>query len=157
MSEFTIFETLFPPPFLFPVQSAVLSLRSNSSFLFVRAAVPVSDRDTIDAEVLASLGVTQENFRFALGASNPAALRETVVEVPNVTWQDVGGLDKIKQELQELVSYPIEYSAKYTKYGSLNCRVALALMLELKVTKWLPPLRYEPKSRRVVLRTTRNR
>ena len=35
--------------------------------------------------------------------SNPSALRETVVEVPNVTWQDVGGLEEVKRELQELV------------------------------------------------------
>lgn len=35
--------------------------------------------------------------------SNPSALRETVVEVPNVSWDDVGGLDEVKRELQELV------------------------------------------------------
>lgn len=35
--------------------------------------------------------------------SNPSALRETVVEVPNVTWDDIGGLDEVKTELQELV------------------------------------------------------
>ena len=50
------------------------------------------DEDTIDAEVLDSLGVTMENFRFALGTSNPSALRETVVEVPTVKWEDIGGL-----------------------------------------------------------------
>lgn len=35
--------------------------------------------------------------------TNPSALRETVVEVPNVTWEDIGGLDEVKKELQELV------------------------------------------------------
>lgn len=44
------------------------------------------DEDTIDVEVLDSLGVTMDNFRFSLGASNPSALRETAVEVPTVTW-----------------------------------------------------------------------
>lgn len=48
--------------------------------------------DSIDAEVLNSMAVTNENFTTALGISNPSALRETVVEVPNVTWEDVGGL-----------------------------------------------------------------
>ena len=48
------------------------------------------DEDTIDAEVLDALGVTMENFRFALGTSNPSALRETVVEIPTTTWNDVG-------------------------------------------------------------------
>ena len=61
------------------------------------------DEDTIDAEVLDSLGVTMDNFRFALGTSNPSALRETVVEVPTVKWEDIGGLNKVKQESQETV------------------------------------------------------
>jgi len=76
-----------------------------------------SSRDTIDAEVLDSLGVTMENFRFALGVSNPSALRETVVEVPNVKWEDIGGLEKVKQELQETVQYPVEHPEKFLKYG----------------------------------------
>jgi transitional endoplasmic reticulum ATPase len=66
------------------------------------------DEDTVDAEVLDSLGVTLDNFRFALGTSNPSALRETVVEVPTVTWDDVGGLDKVKLE---------EHPEKFLKYG----------------------------------------
>lgn len=41
--------------------------------------------------------------QFAMGHSNPSALRETVVEIPNVSWEDVGGLDEVKRELQELV------------------------------------------------------
>lgn len=75
------------------------------------------DEDTIDAEVLDSLGVTMDNFRFALGTSNPSALRETVVEVPTVTWDDIGGLEKVKQELQETVQYPVEHPEKFLKYG----------------------------------------
>ena len=75
------------------------------------------DEDTIEAEVLDSLGVTMENFRFALGASNPSALRETVVEVPNVKWEDIGGLEKIKDELRETVQYPVEHPEKFVKFG----------------------------------------
>lgn len=75
------------------------------------------EEDTIDAEVLDSLGVTMENFRFALSVSNPSALRETVVEVPNVSWDDIGGLDKVKVELQETIQYPVEYPEKFLKYG----------------------------------------
>lgn len=43
------------------------------------------------------------NVQWALSQSNPSALRETVVEVPNITWDDIGGLDDVKRELQELV------------------------------------------------------
>ncbi|KAK0483122.1 valosin-containing protein, isoform CRA_a [Armillaria luteobubalina] len=74
------------------------------------------DEGTIDAEVLDSLGVTMDNFRFALGTSNPSALRETVVEVPTVTWDDIGGLEKVKQELQETVQYSVDHPEKFIKY-----------------------------------------
>ena len=42
-------------------------------------------------------------LQYALGQSNPSALRETIVEIPNVSWQDIGGLEEVKRELQELV------------------------------------------------------
>lgn len=83
------------------------------------------DEDTIDAEVLDALGVTMDNFRFALGTSNPSALRETVVEVPNVSWDDIGGLDKVKLELQETVQYPVEHPEKFLKYGMSPSRGVL--------------------------------
>lgn len=41
--------------------------------------------------------------QYAMGKSSPSALRETVVEVPNTTWSDIGGLENVKRELQELV------------------------------------------------------
>lgn len=46
--------------------------------------------DTIDAQVLNSMSVTQEHFTSALQCCNPSSLRETVVEVPNVKWDDIG-------------------------------------------------------------------
>ena len=41
--------------------------------------------------------------QYAMGQSNPSALRETFVEVPTVSWEDIGGLEEVKRELQELV------------------------------------------------------
>lgn len=101
------------------VGSDVASLCSEAAMQQIREKMDLIDldEDTIDAEVLDSLGVTMENFRFALGASNPSALRETVVEVPTVTWDDIGGLEKVKQELQETVQYPVEHPEKFLKYG----------------------------------------
>lgn len=75
------------------------------------------EEDTIDAAVLDSMGVTMDHFRAALTTQSPSSLRETVVEVPNVTWADIGGLEKVKQELQELVQYPIEYPDMFAKFG----------------------------------------
>ena len=75
------------------------------------------DDDEIDAEVLDSMAVSQDHFRTALGISNPSALRETAVEVPNVTWDDIGGLEGVKRELQEVVQYPVEFPEKFEKFG----------------------------------------
>jgi len=75
------------------------------------------DDDEIDAEILDSMAVSQEHFRTALGTSNPSALRETVVEVPNVSWDDIGGLEGVKRELQEVVQYPVNFPEKFEKFG----------------------------------------
>lgn len=57
--------------------------------------------------------------------SSPSALRETVVEVPNVTWGDIGGLQNVKRELQELVQYPVEHPDKFLKFGMQPSRGVL--------------------------------
>jgi len=75
------------------------------------------EEETIDAELLAAMAVNQEHFKFALGASNPSSLRETVVEVPNISWADIGGLVDVKNELREMVQYPIEHPEKFEKFG----------------------------------------
>jgi transitional endoplasmic reticulum ATPase len=75
------------------------------------------DADKLDAEVLDSVQITQEHFRHALGVTNPSALRENVVEVPNVSWEDVGGLEDVKRELSETVQYPVEHADKFEKFG----------------------------------------
>ena len=59
--------------------------------------------------------VTQDHFKSAMGATNPSSLRETVVEVPNITWADIGGLVGVKRELRELVQYPVEHPEKFEK------------------------------------------
>ncbi|CAD6570707.1 MAG: AAA ATPase cdc48 [Tremellales sp. Tagirdzhanova-0007] len=101
------------------VGADMASLCSEAAMQQIREKMDLIDldEDTIDAEVLDSLGVTQENFRFALGVNNPSALRETVVEIPTTTWGDIGGLEKVKRELQETVQYPVEHPEKFLKYG----------------------------------------
>jgi len=81
--------------------------------------------ENIDAEVLNSLAVNMENFRFAMGKSTPSAIRETVVETPNVTWDDIGGLESVKRELKELVQYPVEHPEKFLKFGMQPSRGVL--------------------------------
>lgn len=101
------------------VGADIASLCSEAAMQQIREKMDLIDleEEAIDAEVLNSLGVTMENFRFALGNSNPSALRETVVENVNVTWDDIGGLDNIKNELKETVEYPVLHPDQYQKFG----------------------------------------
>ncbi|RKP12994.1 putative CDC48-microsomal protein of CDC48/PAS1/SEC18 family of ATPase [Piptocephalis cylindrospora] len=101
------------------VGADMASLCSEAAMQQIREKMDLIDLEdeSIDAEVLDSLAVTQANFRFALGVNNPSALRETVVEVPTVRWDDIGGLEKVKQELQETVQYPVEHPDKFLKFG----------------------------------------
>jgi transitional endoplasmic reticulum ATPase len=75
------------------------------------------EEETIDAEILDSMAVTQDHFTSAMGSCNPSSLRETVVEVPNVKWDSIGGLENTKRELQEMILYPIEHPEKFEKFG----------------------------------------
>merc|ERR1719329_382460 len=61
--------------------------------------------------------LAQLSTEAAMQTTNPSALRETCVETPDVTWDDIGGLEKVKQELQETIQYPIEHPDKYKFFG----------------------------------------
>jgi len=101
------------------VGSDMAQLCTEAALQCIREKMDVIDMEdeTIDAEVLNSMAVTMDHFRTALGTSNPSALRETVVEVPTVTWEDIGGLEDVKRELKETVQYPVEHPEKFQKFG----------------------------------------
>nr|CAD7262800.1 unnamed protein product [Timema shepardi] len=109
------------------VGADLASLCSEAALQQIREKMDLIDLedDQIDAEVLSSLAVTMENFRYAMSKSSPSALRETVVEVPNVSWEDIGGLETVKRELQELVQYPVEHPDKFLKFGMQPSRGVL--------------------------------
>ena len=54
-----------------------------------------------------------DHFKYAQGHCNPSSLRETVVEIPTTTWEDIGGLEETKKDLQEMILYPIEHPDKF--------------------------------------------
>merc|ERR1740139_1376714 len=83
------------------------------------------DEETIDAAILDSMAVTQEHFTSAMGQCNPSSLRETIVEVPNVKWDDIGGLEDTKRCLQEMILYPIDHPEKFEKFGMSPSRGVL--------------------------------
>ncbi|RZS14622.1 hypothetical protein BHM03_00046351 [Ensete ventricosum] len=101
------------------VGADLAALCTEAALQCIREKMDVIDLEdeSVDAEILNSMAVTNEHFKTALGTSNPSALRETVVEVPNVSWDDIGGLDNVKRELQETVQYPVEHPEKFEKFG----------------------------------------
>merc|ERR1711912_162395 len=83
------------------------------------------EEETIDAEILDSMADTQDHFTAAMGQCNPSSLRETVVEVPNIKWDDIGGLEQTKRNLQEMILYPIDHPEKFEKFGMTPSRGVL--------------------------------
>lgn len=71
----------------------------------------------IPPEVLEKLQVTKEDFDNALKMAEPSAMREVLIEVPNVRWEDVGGLERAKQELIEAVEWPLKYPDAFKRVG----------------------------------------
>jgi len=101
------------------VGADLAALCTEAALQCIREKMDIIDieDETIDAEILDAMAVTNEHFRFAQGTCNPSSLRETVVEVPDVTWDDIGGLEDVKKNLQELILYPIEHPDKFHKFG----------------------------------------
>jgi transitional endoplasmic reticulum ATPase len=67
------------------------------------------EQDEIDAGTLEQLEVTRKDFKQALKGIEPSALREVFVEVPDTTWEQVGGLEDTKERLRETIQWPLEY------------------------------------------------
>ena len=75
------------------------------------------EAEHIPREVLEELKVTRRDFYEALKMVEPSALREVLIEVPNVHWDDIGGLENVKQELREAVEWPLKYPEAFTGLG----------------------------------------
>ena len=71
------------------------------------------DEDKISTEILQKIQITSEDFWDALKEVRPSALREVQVQVPNVSWDDVGGLTELKEELREAVEWPIKHKEAF--------------------------------------------
>lgn len=83
------------------VGSDMAALCSEAALQCIREHMDIIDIESekIDAEVLEAMSVTNQHFKHSIGQTNAASLRETVVEIPNVTWDDVGGLNEVKKSL----------------------------------------------------------
>lgn len=94
------------------------ALSKEAAMRVVRRIIPdLNSDDEVPPEVFEKLIVTKDDFKTALKEIQPSALREVLVQVPNVSWDDVGGLDDAKQELKEAVEWPLKYPDKFEKFG----------------------------------------
>ncbi|AIS31493.1 CDC48 family AAA ATPase [Methanobacterium formicicum] len=71
----------------------------------------------IDPEILEKLFVTSNDFMDSMKSINPSALREVFIEVPNVHWEDIGGLDELKESLKEVVEWPLSNISSFQRIG----------------------------------------
>ena len=93
------------------------ALAREAAMSALRKILPKIDFEMqeIPYETLMKLVVTMDNFLEAMKEVEPSAIREVFVEVPDVKWSDVGGLDDIKEELKEAVEWPLKYSDVFKK------------------------------------------
>jgi transitional endoplasmic reticulum ATPase len=87
------------------------SLAKEAAMRSLRRVLPKIDleKESIPAEVLNKIIVTMDDFQGALTEVEPSAMREVLVEVPDIHWSDVGGLKEVKSELEESIEWPLKY------------------------------------------------
>ncbi|MCD6593813.1 CDC48 family AAA ATPase, partial [Candidatus Bathyarchaeota archaeon] len=94
------------------VGADIEALCKEAAIRALRRIIPEIDfeKEKIPAEILNKISVTMNDFMEALRDVEPSAMREVLVEVPSVKWDDIGGLKEAKLELQEAVEWPLKYS-----------------------------------------------
>ena len=94
------------------VGADIEALCKEAAIRALRRVIPEIDfeKEKIPAETLNKISVTMNDFMEALKDVEPSAMREVLVEVPSVKWNDIGGLKEAKLELQEAVEWPLKYS-----------------------------------------------
>jgi transitional endoplasmic reticulum ATPase len=102
------------------VGADISALTKEAAMVVLRRLLPklnLKEDEEIPEEVLKDLRVTKADFDESLKVVRPSAMREVLVETPNISWSDVGGLDKIQQELIEAVEWPLKYPGAFKRMG----------------------------------------
>jgi len=99
------------------------ALAKEAAMIVLRRVLPdlkkagIEEGQTIPEDILKKLMVTQKDFVESLKIVRPSAMREVLVETPDVNWEDVGGLDDVKNKLKEAVEWPLKQPEMFTKMG----------------------------------------
>lgn len=96
------------------------ALVKEAAMSVIRRVLPdlnLKDDHVIPKEILEKLIITKQDITDALKVVRPSAMREILVEVPNVEWEDIGGLESVKQELKEAVEWPLKHPEAFVRMG----------------------------------------
>ena len=105
------------------VGADLASLAKESAMIVLRNEIEKGDLkelkedEPLQKELLERLVITQQYFKEALKVVRPSALREVIVEIPNIKWSDIGGLGNVKQELIEAVEWPLKHPDAFKRLG----------------------------------------
>ncbi len=102
------------------VGADLASLAKESAMIVLRRVLPelkLEEEEAIPKSMLDQLRITRRDFYDALKIVRPSALREVLIEIPNIKWEDVGGLESVKQELKEAVEWPLQYPEAFKRVG----------------------------------------
>ncbi|MBI4146392.1 CDC48 family AAA ATPase, partial [Candidatus Woesearchaeota archaeon] len=102
------------------VGADLASLAKEAAMIVLRRVLPELkyDKDEpLPSELLEKLHIHKKDFKESLKVVRPSALREVLVEIPNVKWQDIGGLEVVKQELKEAVEWPLKHPEVFKRLG----------------------------------------
>jgi len=102
------------------VGADIEALAKEAAMNVLRKYLPqmkLDGEEQIPQDILEKLIINQEDFMDALKVVRPSAMREVLVETPNIDWEDVGGLDDVKQELKESIEWPMKYPDSFKRMG----------------------------------------
>ncbi|MFA5771268.1 MAG: CDC48 family AAA ATPase [Thermoplasmata archaeon] len=100
------------------VGADLMALARESAMKALRRYLPEIDLEKpIPPEILEKMEITTDDFKNALKEIEPSALREVIIEIPHVKWEDVGGLEDVKQRLKEAVEWPLNKPEAFKKLG----------------------------------------
>lgn len=87
------------------------ALTKEAGMIALRKILPELDlsKEEIPSDVLDKIKVSARDFEEALTSAEPSALREVFVEVPNVKWEDIGGIEDVKDQLRQTIEWPLKY------------------------------------------------
>ncbi len=102
------------------VGSDIMAVCKEAAMSTLRRVLPDikwKDEDALPKDILERLVVTKFDFETAIRMVEPSAMREILVEIPNVSWEDVGGLEEVKSQLKEMIEWPLKNPEEFKKLG----------------------------------------